>query len=249
MFFFQAYLLHLLFSIYYLNLLKQTLENLMSKTAQLPSYKTEVTTLISQLKGMFPEDKFTVFNHDAEQLEQTHQSPLKLNSGDTAPDFALPNAAGESIHLSKLIAKGPVVITFYRGVWCPYCNLQLKLFQQILPDIKKAGAQLVAISPMNPDNSKATIEASELEFEVLSDIGNKVARQYTRVFKNADAPIQAMRDLGYDFFSFYDDESAELPVSATFIITQDGTISFAESAGGDYRKRVEPKAILEALKK
>jgi len=212
------------------------------------SYQQDVEALIGQLKGMFPEDKFAVFNHDAQQLAATHTSPLVVKQGDRAADFSLPNANGNQVRLQDLIKQGPLVLTFYRGVWCPYCNLHLKLLQQVLPEIRQAGANLVAISPMNPDNSKGTIETSELEFEVLSDAGNQVARQYTRVFKNADEPIKAMSELGYDFYSFYDDRSAELPVSATFIIAPDGSIVFAESEGGDYRKRTEPEKILSALR-
>ncbi len=212
------------------------------------SYQRDVEELIGQLKGMFPEDKFAVFNHDAQQLAAAHTSPLVVKQGDRAADFSLPNAHGKQFRLQDLIDQGPLVLTFYRGVWCPYCNLHLKLLQQILPQIRQTGANLLAISPMNPENSKGTIETSELEFEVLSDVGNKVARQYTRVFKNADEPIKTMGELGYDFYSFYDDRSAELPVSATFIIAPDGIIKFAESEGGDYRKRTEPEKVLSVLK-
>ncbi|VAW69650.1 AhpC/Tsa family protein GSU0066 [hydrothermal vent metagenome] len=219
----------------------------MSTVINPPSYKENVSELIGQLKGMFPEDKFAVFNNDANQLAQAHVSPLSVKRGDLAPDFSLPDVEGNSVKLQDLLAAGPLVLTFYRGVWCPYCNLHLKLLQQILPEIKGAGANLVAISPMNPDSSKGTIETGELEFKVLSDPGNKVARQYTKVFKNADEPINTMAELGYDFYSFYDDRSAELPVSATFIIASDGVIGFAESEGGDYRKRTEPRKILDAL--
>jgi len=226
---------------------KQTPEKTMSEIVELPSYKKDVKNLISELQGVFPAEKLAVFNNDAAQLGKDHSSPLKIARGDKAPNFKLPNAFNKIVDLSALLLKGPVVLTFYRGVWCPYCNLQLKMFQQILPEIKKRGASLVAISPMNPDNSIATIEASELEFEVLSDDKNRVARQFTSVFKNADEPIQAMSDLGFDFYSFYDDNSAELPVSATFVIDQDAHVLFAKSEGGDYRQRVEPKEIVDIL--
>ena len=211
------------------------------------TYKTSLNDLVDQLKDMFPADKFAVFNDDADQLGRTHTSPLAINHGDRAADFSLPNANGKTINLQDLLKQGPVVLNFYRGVWCPYCNLHLKLLQDFLPQIKQAGANLVAISPMNPDSAKASIDTNLLEYEVLSDTGNKVARQYTRVFKNADEPIKTMADLGYDFYSFYDDKSAELPVSAIFIIGSDGVVIFAESEGGDYRQRTEPAAIINAL--
>jgi len=220
----------------------------MTNTSTQNTYKENVNELIGQLKGMFPADKFAIFNDDAKQLNRTHTSPLSIKSGDRAPNFSLPNAHGKIINLQDLLTQGPVVITFYRGVWCPYCNLHLKLLQEMLPEIKHAGANLIAISPMNPDNAKGSVETNELEYEVLSDAGNKVARQFTTVFKNSAQAIQAMADLGYDFYSFYDDKSAELPVSATFIISAEGVIAFAESEGGDYRKRTEPSVILDALK-
>ncbi len=220
----------------------------MSDLNNIPSYSENLEELVGQLKGMFPEDKFKVFNDDANRLARNYQSPLVLKKGDKAPLFELPNAQGKPVNMADLLARGPVVLTFYRGVWCPYCNLHLKLLQQVIPEMAKVNASMVAISPMNPDNSQAIIEANELQFEVLSDAGNKIARQYTQVFRNADESINAMSDLGYDFYSFYDDRTAELPVSATFIISSDGIVSFAESEGGDYRLRTEPAKILQALK-
>jgi len=219
----------------------------MNKTITIPSYKEDLKQLMQDLGQMLPEDKLAVFNNDASQLGQQYPSPLKLKAGDRAPAFSLPNAQGDQVQLADLLGQGPVVLTFYRGVWCPYCNLQLRNYQQILPQIAEAGAKLVAVSPMTPDNSMRMINSNELQFEVLSDVGNRVARQYTTVFRNPASSISAMAELGYDFNAFYGDDSAELPVPATFVIGQDGGIRFAGSAGGDYRDRVEPRAILDAL--
>jgi len=210
-------------------------------------YKDEVKTLIGQLEGMIPQEQFQTFDADAKQLAASHGAPLKLKVGDKAPLFTLPNAKGEQIQLANLLEQGALVLTFYRGIWCPYCNLQLKLLQEALPQISAAGANLVAISPMNPDNSLGAIKENELTFEVLSDVGNKVARNFTTVFKNSAAAINAMNDLGYDFYSFYDDKSAELPVSAVFVINKSGEVIFAKSEGGDYRERVEVQEVLEVL--
>lgn len=219
----------------------------MTKVIEVPSYKENLQQLITQLAGMIPEDKFPIFNHDAKQLAEKYTSPLIAKQGEQAARFSLPNAHGKTVSLESMLQQGAVVLTFYRGIWCPYCNLQLKNYQQILPQIKEAGANLIAVSPMTADNTLGMKETNELEFEVLSDVGNSVARQFTTVFKNDDAPIQAMSDMGYDFHSFYSDKSGELPVPATFVIAQDGTIVFARSEGGDYRERVEPQAILDAL--
>ncbi|VAX01890.1 AhpC/Tsa family protein GSU0066 [hydrothermal vent metagenome] len=216
-------------------------------TNTVPSYKNDVEQLVTQLTDMIPADKFAIFNKDAQQLATDHSSPLKLQQGDTAPEFSLPNASGKSISLSNLLQQGPVVVTFYRGVWCPYCNLQLKNYQQILPQLKAVGASLLAISPMTPDHSLSAQQTNELEFEVLSDIGNKVAVLFTTIFKNNAGPVQAMAEMGYDFNSFYSDETGEIPVPATFVIAQDATILLAHSAGGDYRKRTEAQAIIDVL--
>lgn len=219
----------------------------MSKTKTLPSYKDDLKGLMEQLAQMLPEDKLAVFNQDAQQLGERFNTPLKLNAGDKAPLFSLPNAQGSTTRLQDLLQQGPVVLTFYRGVWCPYCNLQLKSYQQILPQIKQAGATLVAVSPMTPDNSLQMKDSNALQFDVLSDVGNKVARQYTTVFSNPQSSIQAMAELGYDYHGFYADESAQLPVPATFVIGKDGILRLAKSEGGDYRQRVEPGDILSAL--
>lgn len=219
----------------------------MTHVAAIPSYQDNLEELIQELGNMLPQDKLAVFNNDAHMLAKKYPSPLKLLPGDQAPLFELPNAKGKTINIESYLQQGPVVLTFYRGAWCPYCNLQLKTYQVILPQIKEANANLVAVSPMTPDNSLGMEKTNSLQFEVLSDVGNKVARQFTTVFRNADAPIQAMKDLGYDFFGFYGDDTAELPVPATFVISQDRTIKFAKSGGGDYRERVEPEELLNAL--
>jgi peroxiredoxin len=219
----------------------------MSEIIDVPSYRENLKTLMQQLGQMLPGEKLAVFNNDARQLGENLPSPLRLKAGDKAADFTLPNATGKSVNLHELLQKGSVVLTFYRGVWCPYCNLQLKNYQQILPQLRQARAQLVAVSPMTPDHSLQMQNTNELEFEVLSDVGNQVARRYTTVFTNPQSSIQAMAELGYDFHQFYADKTAELPVPATFVIAANGVIQFAQSEGGDYRERVEPRAILQAL--
>lgn len=219
----------------------------MSTKTAIPSYQNQLQGLRQQLAEMLPKDKLVIFNQDARQLAADFSQPLKLHAGDKAPLFVLPNATGKKLELKNLLQQGAVVLTFYRGVWCPYCNLQLKMYQSILPKIKLAGASLVAISPMKPDATAQMQSTNELQFEVLSDIGNKVASEFVSINQNPQTSIQAMTDLGYDFHSFYADRSAGLPVPATFVIARNGTILFASSAGGDYRERVEPQAILEAL--
>jgi len=215
---------------------------------KVPYYKEELKGLVEQLSGIIPEEQFEVFNQDANSLSKTYTNILQLKKGDTAPNFKLPNALGSEVSLSEVLQKKKVVLTFYRGTWCPYCNLALNSYQKILPKIQELGAEMIAISPQTPDHSLSIKEKNELAFEVLSDVGNKVARHFTTVFRNGEAPIQAMCQLGINFSDFYEDDSAEIPIPAVFIIGQDRTVLFAESVSGDYRERIEPQFILDALK-
>ncbi len=221
----------------------------MRETKIIPSYAEGLRELRDNLSEMLPAPALQVFDKDALALNVNHTSVLKLTTGDQAPGFTLTDATGAMVSLSGLLEKGRVVLVFYRGTWCPYCNLQLNQYQQILAEIKALGGQLVAISPQTPDESLNIKEKNQLQFTVLSDVGNKVARQFTTVFRNDDAPVNTMTELGFDFDSHYADDSREIPVPAVFIIEQDGNISFARSEGGDYRQRVEPAAIITALQR
>ena len=212
------------------------------------SYQENLKDLRDNLGNMLPKEALAIFDNDAESLQVNHKSILKLQEGEKAPDFSLTNAKDKTVRLSELLKKEKVVLTFYRGSWCPYCNLQLSHYQKSLDEIHDLGAELVAISSQTPDESLNVKEKNELNFEVLSDNGNMVARQYTTVFKNADAPVNTMTELGFDFDAHYSDDSRELPIPAVFVIEKDSTVSFAKSLGGDYRNRVEASEIINHLK-
>ena len=219
----------------------------MSTPNEIPSFQQGKNELIVHISGAIPADVKTKFDEDAARLTEQFQNPLKLRKGDKAPLFELPNATGEIVKLSDLLKNGPVVLTFYRGTWCPFCNLALGMYQKILPQIKERQASLVAISAQTPDHSLTMKEKNELDFEVLSDAHNEVARQYTSIFQNNADAIAVMKQLGLDFHSFYSDQSGELPVPALYIIDKHGVVIFAGSKGGDYRERTEPAEIIEAL--
>ena len=220
----------------------------MSETKQIPNYNEDKLVLQANLATMISKDSLDVFNFDADQLALDFASPLKLSVGDQIPLFQLPNAVNKMIALQDILTEGPVVITFYRGNWCPYCNVVLNAYQRILPDIKALGANLIAISPQNPDSSLDMQEKHNLEFEVLSDNDNQVAKKFTTIIQNSIEAVDEAQKLGVDFYSFYDDKSREIPIPAVFVIDKNGTIIFAKSEGGDYRLRVEPAGILNALK-
>lgn len=166
-----------------------------------------------------------------------------LAVGDKAPDFTLPNATGTQISLSRLLKSGPVVLKFYRGEWCPICNLDLRAIQQQLPKIDELGATLLAISPQNPDSALTAKEKNELEFDVLSDSKQEVIKAYNLQF-----------DPGEDYHNRRDltllngDGSRLIPVPATFIITQDFTIVGAH-VEANYTERMSPEEVIEVLEK
>jgi peroxiredoxin len=170
-----------------------------------------------------------------------------LGAGEEAPDFELPNANGDRVRLTDVVRDGPAVVTFYRGGWCPYCNLHLRAYQAMLPHLRRAGATLLAISPQSPDNSLTTVEKNELEFEVLSDQGNDVARRYGLAFAFSEDDVRdVLEPRNVDLPSFNGDESWSLPIPGTFVIDRDRRVvlSFAD---GNFRRRLEPEEILRAL--
>jgi peroxiredoxin len=170
-----------------------------------------------------------------------------LTVNEQAPDFTLKDATGTDITLYEELKKGPVILTFYRGGWCPYCNLELRAYQRVLNDIKTAGAQLIAISPQTPDASLTTKEKNELEFLVLSDPNGNIAESYKLVFKLPDYLVEIYKQFGFDVPGHIDNDSWELPVPATYIIDQSGKIRFA-SVDSDYTKREDPSKVVEVLK-
>jgi len=171
-----------------------------------------------------------------------------LPVGAEAPGFTLPNAFGESVRLADLLADGPVVLTFYRGAWCPYCNLQLRTLQQALPRIEAQGARLVAVTPQLPDKSREQVEQDGYPFEILSDLNDDVMQAYALYFEVPPDLSAVYREaLGLDLTEYNGPGRNVLPVPATYVIDRSGVIR-AAFADVDYRQRMEPAAIVSALK-
>ena len=172
-----------------------------------------------------------------------------IKIGEKAPSFELPNPEGKLLSLDTLLEKGPIVITFYRGDWCPYCNLQLRALQARLPEIEALDATLVAISPQVPDGSLTKSEISEMDFIVLSDQDAKVATQFGVAWKVPEFLAEHMRvGLKLDLDEINNGNGTILPIPATFILGQDGVVKW-NYVNVDYRTRSEPEEIIEILKK
>ena len=171
-----------------------------------------------------------------------------LKVGAKAPGFKLPDGEGKKRSLSKLLKKGPVVLVFYRGEWCPFCNLQLRALEDVHEDIKKLGAELIAIAPQKEEYAASQKESNKLSYPLLSDIKGKTMRDYNLLYK-VPAPLKNIykNKYGIDLDKYNGEGRWELPVTATYIIGTDGTIK-----GGlvdlDYTKRMEPADILKVLK-
>lgn len=211
------------------------------------SLASELQTFQKGFLQQVPSEAVETMSKATAELVNSGIIDRRLKVGETAPDFELPDPTGQRVKLSTVLANGPVVLNFYRGEWCPYCNLEIRAFQQLLPEFQQAGAQVVAISPELPNNSLTIQEKHELSFPVLSDVGNVVARDYGLVF-SLDASLRPLyQGFGIDIVERNGDESYDLPVPATYVLDSTGTVRYAY-ANADYTQRAEPAEVLAAVK-
>lgn len=211
------------------------------------SLQTELDALRAEFIRAAPPGRSELYDAKVEELQRTFPIEKALKTGNHAPDFSLPNPAGRPVSLAGLLCGGPAVVMFYRGGWCPYCNLQLRAYQQVLGEITALGAKLVAISPQLPDGSLSTAEVNQLSFDVLSDVGNHVARSFGLVYSLPDELRAALTSNNKALPGINGDDSWELPLSATYVVARDHKIELAEIEL-DYRERLEPVAIVAALR-
>ncbi|MFT5756192.1 MAG: peroxiredoxin [Alteromonadaceae bacterium] len=169
-----------------------------------------------------------------------------LKVGEKAPDFTLDNAFGETISLYDELKNGPVILVFYRGSWCPYCNMHLRALQQSLPVFTQHGARLITVTPQTPDKSSEQVKKEGYLFDVLSDLDNSVMKSYKLYFEPPKALIALYKKHGLNIEGFNGDGRNGLPVPGAFVIDTQGTIQ-AMQAQTDYKSRMEPQAILDAL--
>lgn len=193
-----------------------------------------------------PEDKKKIYGEGIDAVRTSGVLENAINVNDIAPNFTLKNAQGKSVTLYDELKSGPVILLWYRGGWCPYCNLTLKYMQNLLPEFRNEGASLIALTPEIPDSSLSTKEKNNLQFEVLSDAGNKVAKSYGVLFK-LTPEVAASYQKGFDLHSYNGDVSDELPLAVTYIIGKDRVVKYA-FLDADYRNRAEPNMVLEKLK-
>ena len=208
--------------------------------------QNELNAVSQMVREKTPPHVMPTIEATTRRLNDAGLSGQALQPGQSITDFELPDANGKTVKSTDLRAYGPVLIMFYRGHWCPFCNLALKAMQERHSDIKSRGVTFVAISPQTPDNSLTTQEKAGLQFPVLSDSGNKVARSFGIVFKLDEGLKAVQESFGVDIPAFNGDQSFELPVPATYLISEDGVVlkSFVEV---DYMKRLSPETAIAWL--
>ena len=211
------------------------------------SLKVECEAVIQQFTNDLPQEVMDSLTGFIGRLVESGLAENAINVGDKAPEFNLPDIHGNQTKLSDLLKQGPVVINYYRGGWCPFCSLELKAYQNLLPEIKAAGGILVGISPEAPDHSLSTAEKFALEFEVLSDWSNDVAGKYGLVFELEPAIREIYTSFGFELPEINGDDSWTLPIPAVYVVDQDGTVVWAD-VNANYTERAEPADVLQALK-
>jgi peroxiredoxin len=196
------------------------------------------------------------YNVPPSVIETMHRATAELvasgaairarKAGDVAPSFSLKDPEGNVVSLPELLKKGPVVLSFYRGVWCPYCNMELQALEAAKPEFDKYGASLVAISPQTAPNSRKSVRQNKLSFPILSDVKGKVGEAFGLRFELPDYLVELYKGLKNDLPTFNDDPSWTLPMPARYVIGQDGTILYSE-VNPDYTHRPEPEDMIPVL--
>ncbi|MFB6440925.1 peroxiredoxin-like family protein [Streptomyces sp. NPDC056411] len=208
--------------------------------------RDELTTFFRTHYPELPAEARAVMDRAGRDLAASGQAARARQVGDTAPGFRLPDATGATVALADLLSSGPVVLTFYRGAWCPFCHIALHALQEQHAAITERGARLVAVSPQIPDESLTLTEKHSLAFDVLSDVGSDTAREYGLAFDLPEDLAELYDSFGFDLRRVNGGHPRTLPLPATYVIDRDATIRWAFIAT-DYTARAEPSEILAAL--
>jgi peroxiredoxin/YHS domain-containing protein len=215
------------------------------RTGKAVSLKDRLDAKGTELAAKMPAAMTEVFDKGIKDIAASGVLATALKVGDTAPDFDLPDASGKTVSLKSMLASGPVVVTWYRGGWCPFCDVQLHAYQEMMPEIKAAGARMVALSPQTVESTMGMTKKSALTIDALSDADNKVAKAYGISYKVSE-PVASMLENGAQLSKINGTSSGELPLAATYIVDMSGKIVYA-FVDADYHKRAEPADIVGAL--
>lgn len=202
----------------------------------------------SNTLSKLPEETLSTIMNATEELIRSGIAEKAKDAGDKISDFALPNARGEEISVSSFLKKGPLVINFYRGAWCPYCNLELKALNDAYPSIKEYGANLISISPNLREKTAQFASENPFQFEILSDEGNRVAGQFGLVFTLVEELRPIYEKFGFSIPDYNGPDNYDIPIPATYIVATDSSIVHAY-VNPDYTQRMEATEIVSILQK
>ena len=213
----------------------------MSLQEQLDAFK-------AQFKTQAPEGAFDAFARSTQELIYSGQAERAVKAGEVAPDFTLTDQDGNTVVLKDLLAKGPVVLSFYRGVWCPYCNIELKALEEAADDIRARGATLVAISMQGASDSRKSQRDNKLSFQILTDKSGELANKFGIRWTLQDYVIPIHQGFGVELPRIHGDGQWNLPMPARYVVDTDGTVAYAE-VNPDYTRRPEPSDLFPVLDK
>lgn len=201
-----------------------------------------------RIESSLPKDAVSIMHQATKELENSGIGSAILKTGDKAPEFNLKNQDGELISSVDLLKKGPLVITFYRGGWCPYCNTDLAYLKRYNSQVNELNGTMVSISPQVPHHNKQIFDKQRLNFDLLSDPENNVANAFGLRWEMVD-PLRSLynNQLNIRLPDYNGDDSWTLPIPSRFIIGKDGFIKYAEFSV-DYTKRPNPEVLIEVLK-
>lgn len=211
------------------------------------SLSTELAAYKAGFASRVAPERVAMMEGATAKLKETGIEFSAKKAGDSAPSVNLPNAKGDMVSLESLWKNGPAVAIFYRGGWCPYCNLELRAWQKHLPELTSLGATLVAISPQTPDNSLSTAEKNELTFPVLSDSSMVAADGFGIAFTLPPELVDLYGSVGNNLPELNGNGQWMLPIPATFVIDRSGVIQLAH-VEADYRNRAEPAEVMNLVR-
>jgi len=221
---------------------------LYASAGETASYQKSFDKLMLKMENspsQFSKNEQEVMKQASVSLAKSLPDP-GIKIGEKAPTFSLKNAFGKEINLQDELKKGPVILVFYRGAWCPFCNMHLHVLQESLSEFEKYNAQLITITPQTPDKSAEQINKDGYPFEVLSDLDNSVIKEYKLYFELSRELLDIYKSHGLDIEAYNGENRTALPIPGSFVIDTHGVVR-AMQAQTDYKVRMEPKDIIDAL--
>ncbi|MEM7225632.1 MAG: peroxiredoxin-like family protein [Pseudomonadota bacterium] len=212
------------------------------------SLQDQLDAFKEKFKVQAPPGAFDAFARSTQELIESGQVERAIKADDTAPDFTLTDQDGNTVVLKDLLAEGPVVLSFYRGVWCPYCNIELKTLEEAADEIRARGATLVAVSMQGAADSRKSKRDNGLSFPILTDKAGELAAKFGIRWTLQDYVIEFHKVFGVELPKIHNDGEWNLPMPARYVIASDGTVAYAE-VNPDYTRRPEPSDLFPVLDK